>query len=96
MVTLSRYLREQDGIVLGSSSALNVAAALAAALHKGSGQRIVTFACDLGERSASKLYNEAYLKGRGLNPEPEPIEQLCERYANLGDNVLAKKWCGLE
>lgn len=96
LVTLSRYLREQDGIVLGSSSALNVAAALAAALHKGPGQRIVTFACDLGERSASKLYNEAYLKGRGLNPEPEPIEQLCERYANLGDNVLAKKWCGLE
>jgi len=94
LVTLSRYLREQDGIVLGSSSALNVAAALAAALHKGKDQRIVTFACDLGERSASKLYNEAYLKGRGLDPQPEPIEQLLARYGNLGDKLISTHWRG--
>lgn len=92
LVTLSRYVREHDGIVLGSSSALNVAAALAAALHKGSGQRIVTFACDLGERSASKLYNDAYLKGRGLHPEPEPITQVVARYKDLGDKLLTKHW----
>ena len=94
LVTFSRYLREQDGIVLGSSSALNVAAATAAAMHNGKGQRIVTFACDLGERSASKLYNEAYLKGRGLTSTPEPIEQLLERYSALGDKVLTTDWQG--
>ncbi|MGM0525123.1 MAG: cysteine synthase A [Pseudomonadota bacterium] len=94
LVTLSRYVREHDGIVLGSSSALNVAGALAAAVKKGPGQRIVTFACDLGERSASKLYNESYLKGKELSPEPEPIEQLLERYRQLGDKVIKTSWRG--
>lgn len=92
LVTLSRFVRDQDGIVLGSSSALNVAAATAAALHKGPGQRIVTFACDLGERSAGKLYNHEYLRGKELSPDPEPIEQLFERYRALDDRILTKHW----
>lgn len=92
LVTLSRYVRDKDGIVLGSSSALNVAGALAAALRKGPGQRIVTFSCDLGERSVSKLYNSEYLRGRGLNPDPEPIEALMKRYRELGDKVLEVNW----
>ncbi|KPD23702.1 cysteine synthase A [Idiomarina zobellii] len=92
LVTISRYVRDHDGIVLGSSSALNVAAALAAALKKGAGQRIVTFACDLGERSASKLYNPEYLRGRELSPEPEAIDALFERYRSLGDKVLNVSW----
>ncbi|MGM0906704.1 MAG: cysteine synthase A [Pseudomonadota bacterium] len=92
LVTLSRYVRDKDGIVLGSSSALNVAGALAAALRKGPGQRIVTFSCDLGERSASKLYNPEYLRGRNLNPEPEPIDELIKRYRELGDKVLEVNW----
>jgi len=92
LVTLSRYIRDEDGIVLGSSSALNVAGALAAALRKGPGHRIVTFSCDLGERSVSKLYNPEYLRGRGLNPDPEPIDVLMTRYRELGDKVLEVNW----
>src|SRR5690554_922747 len=74
LISISRYVRDNDGILLGSSSALNVAAAYFAALHRGPGKTIVTFACDLGERSASKLYNDEYIKGRELSPEAEDIE----------------------
>ena len=67
-ISLSRYVRDNDGIVLGSSSALNLAAAFKLALqNKGSGKRILTFLCDLGERSYSKMYNEDFLKEKNIN-----------------------------
>lgn len=88
LISIAEYVRKQDGIVLGSSSALNLAAAYFAALQRGPGKRIVTFACDLGERSASKLYNDQYLKSRELNPEPEAIESLSARYREGAERVL--------
>ena len=66
LIGLSRYVRDQDGLVLGSSSALNTLGAAHLALKLGKGKRVVTFACDLGERSYSKLYNESFLQEKGL------------------------------
>jgi cysteine synthase A len=80
LLTIARYVREEDGLILGSSSALNVAAALRMAIELGRGKRIVTFACDLGERSYSKLYNPTYLREQGLNPEGYAIEELVQFY----------------
>ncbi|RUO47468.1 cysteine synthase A [Pseudidiomarina donghaiensis] len=91
LVTLSRYMVEQEGLVLGSSSCLNVAGALQAALLHGPGKTIVTFACDLGERSASKLYNKEYLQQRGVRTEPEPIQELLARYRDQGEQVWYKQ-----
>ena len=88
LVSIAEFVRRHDGIVLGSSTALNVAAAFYAALQRPTGQRIVTFACDLGERSSSKLYNPEYLEGRGLEPEPEPIERLAARYREEDERLL--------
>jgi cysteine synthase A len=57
LVDVANSVRNNDGIVLGLSSALNVAAALKIALKTpGKGKNIVTLMCDLGERSYSKLY----------------------------------------
>lgn len=88
LVSIADYVRREDGIVLGSSSALNLAAAYFAALQRGPGKRVVTFACDLGERSFSKLYNPEYLRQRGLSPKPEDIESLTTRYRNSPDRIL--------
>ncbi|SMF01101.1 cysteine synthase A [Pseudobacteriovorax antillogorgiicola] len=67
ILTISRFVRDEDGIVLGSSSALNVCAAFHNA-YKGQKSRcILTFACDLGERSYSKLYDGDFLKSKGLD-----------------------------
>jgi cysteine synthase A len=80
LVTISRFVRDEDGFILGSSSALNVAAAVRTALRLGSGKRIVTFACDLGERSYSKLYSDDYLKQQGLDAYAQGIDQLLAHY----------------
>ena len=88
LISIAEFVRRHDGIVLGSSTALNVAAAFYAALQRPTGQHIVTFACDLGERSSSKLYNPEYLEGRGLQTKPEPIERLAARYRDDSERLL--------
>ncbi|MDF2180014.1 cysteine synthase A [Aliiglaciecola sp. CAU 1673] len=80
LIAISRFVKHKDGIVLGSSSALNVAGAVFAALQAGPGKNVVTFACDLGERSASKLYNPEYLQHKGLLDYPKRIDELMARY----------------
>ncbi|MFT5816106.1 MAG: cysteine synthase A, partial [Psychroserpens sp.] len=69
-----------DGIVLGSSSALNVAGAIRAAAASGPGKTIVTFACDVGERSFSKLYNQEFLQEKSFPVENESVAALFKRY----------------
>ena len=80
LVTIARYVRDEDGLVLGSSSALNVAGALHTALQMGPGKRIVTFACDLGERSFSKLWNPEYLETQKLTGNLPSMSQLVAHY----------------
>lgn len=80
LVCIARYVRDEEGILLGSSAALNVAGALHTALRLSPGKRVLTFACDLGERSASKLYNREFLKNRGLEIENQSIDNLLGKY----------------
>jgi len=80
VVTIAQYVRNHDGILLGSSSALNLAGCLKIAMQQGPGKRIVSFNCDLGERSFSKLYNPDYLASRDLDPRQDQIEPLLEKY----------------
>jgi cysteine synthase len=88
LVSIAEALRQHDGIVLGSSSALNVAGALFAASQMGKGKTIVTFACDLAERSYSKLYNPEFLKQQGIESDVESLEALFLRYKNSGEIVV--------
>ncbi|MCX6129709.1 MAG: cysteine synthase A [Proteobacteria bacterium] len=83
LITVARFVRDHDGIVLGSSSALNAAAALRTALQMGPGRRIVTFACDLGERSYSKLWSDEYLKLQKIDPNLLSMDHLMNRYRSL-------------
>ncbi|GIU41138.1 cysteine synthase A [Shewanella sairae] len=80
LVAIARHVKEHDGIVLGSSAALNVAGALYAAAKMGQGKRIVTFYCDQPERSSSKLYSESFLQDKGFSRESESIEAMFNRY----------------
>ena len=88
LVALSRAVRDADGILLGSSSALNVAGALLAAAQMGPGKIIVTFACDLGERSYSKLYNTDFLQQQGIEEPLETAEAMFERYQSFPKNKI--------
>lgn len=65
MVAMSRHLIEQDGLFLGSSSAVNLVASVKLAKMSGRGKRIVTILCDSGSRHLTKLYNNEFIKTGG-------------------------------
>jgi cysteine synthase len=60
-----RLLRE-DGLFLGSTSGINVAAAVRVARELGPGHTVVTVLCDGGARYQSRLFNRAWLETKGL------------------------------
>lgn len=66
-------LLRDEGLCLGTSSGVNVAGAYHLARALGRGNIIVTILCDYGTRYASKLYNPAFLRSKGL-PVPEWLE----------------------
>ncbi|MBB4196418.1 cysteine synthase A [Rhodoblastus sphagnicola] len=59
-------LAAREGLLLGGSSAINIAGAIRLARELGPGKTIVTILCDSGARYASKLYNPAFLREKGL------------------------------
>jgi cysteine synthase A len=59
-------LASQEGLLLGGSSAINIAGAIRLAKDLGPGKTVVTVLCDSGARYASKLYNPAFLREKGL------------------------------
>jgi cysteine synthase A len=60
-----RLLRE-EGLFLGSSSGVNVAAAVRVARRLGPGHTIVTVLCDGGSMYATRLFDRRWLEDRGL------------------------------
>jgi cysteine synthase A len=67
-------LAENEGLLLGGSSGVNVAGAIRLARELGPGHTIVTILADLGTRYASKLYNLDFLRGQNL-PTPRWLER---------------------
>ena len=63
-------LLRDEGLLLGGSSGINVAAAMAVARALGPGHTIVTVLCDSGARYQSKLFNPAFLRSKSL-PVPD-------------------------
>ncbi len=62
---LYRLLRE-EGLLLGSTSGINVAAAVEMARRLGPGHTIVTVLCDSGAKYQSRLYNRSWLAEKQL------------------------------
>jgi Cysteine synthase len=66
-------LIKTQGLVLGGSSGINVAAAIRLAKEMGPGHTIVTILCDGGQRYQSKLFNPAFLREKNL-PVPDWLD----------------------
>lgn len=67
-------LAENEGLILGGSSGVNLAGARALAKDLGPGHTIVTILCDYGHRYQSKVYNPEFLRSKGL-PVPTWLEE---------------------
>jgi cysteine synthase len=59
-----------EGLSVGTSSGINIAAAVRVAKALGPGHTVATILCDGGARYASKLFNPAFLREKSL-PVPE-------------------------
>lgn len=67
MLSMMLHLAKHDGILVGTSAALNVFAAYQWALeNKNSHKKIVTILCDSALRYQSKIFNSDFLKEKGL------------------------------
>ena len=60
----------REGLFLGGSVGINVAAAVETARRLGPGHTIVTVLCDSGDRYRSRLYEADWLAAKGLR-QPE-------------------------
>lgn len=67
---------KNDGLFLGSSSAMNCVGAVKAAQALGPGHTIVTILCDSGMRHLSRFYKTEYLSELGLTPSATGLEFL--------------------
>lgn len=76
-------LAAEEGLLLGGSSAINIAGAMRLAKDLGPGKTIVTILCDGGARYASKLYNPAFLKARNL-----PFPQWMDRASTIDPGLV--------
>ena len=77
-------LLQHEGLLMGTSTGINVAGAIRLARHLGPGHTIVTILADGGQRYASRLFNAeflrsknlplpAWLEGHGSVPVPTPL-----------------------
>ena len=62
-------LLNEEGLFVGGSTGINVAAAVALAKQMGPGHTIVTILCDSGARYQSRLFNREWLEAKGLLPD---------------------------
>lgn len=66
----SYALMQEEGLYLGTSSAINVAGAMRMAKALGPGHNIVTMLCDSASRYPDKLFNIDFLESKNL-PTPK-------------------------
>jgi cysteine synthase A len=65
-VTMVYRLLREEGLFVGGSSGINVAAAVRLARQMGPGHTVVTLLCDRGDLYRTRLFNPAWLKDKGL------------------------------
>ncbi len=69
MVAMVYKLLREEGWFFGSSTAINLCAAVEIAKSLGPGHRLVTVLTDTGHKYQSSLFNQAFLEARGLWPD---------------------------
>lgn len=61
VLNMAHWLLREEGLFVGSSSALNVVVACREAIKSGPGRCIVTIVCDSGHRHLSRFWNEEFI-----------------------------------
>jgi cysteine synthase A len=72
MVGIVHQLLREEGWLFGSSTGINLSAAVQVAQQMGPGHTIVTMLCVGGGKYMERLYNREFLIERGLDPDLPP------------------------
>jgi len=90
-ITTARQVLEAEGILCGSSSGTLIAAALRFCREQQQPKRVVTFACDSGNKYLSKIFNPYWLEDQGLidTPAQHDLRDLIKRPAWRGQTITA-------
>jgi cystathionine beta-synthase len=80
----SRELLAKEGIMAGTSTGTLVAAALRYCREQTTPKRVVTFACDSGNKYLSKVYNDYWMLDQGF------LER--EHFGDLRDLIARRAW----
>jgi cysteine synthase A len=78
-VAMVYRLLHEEGLFVGSTSGINVAAAVRVARELGPGHAVVTVLCDSGHKYGSRLFNREWLAGKGLLQAAEEGRQAARR-----------------
>jgi cysteine synthase A len=68
-VAMVYHLLRREGLFVGGSTGINVAAAVRLARELGPGRTIVTLLCDRGSLYLGRLFNREFLASKGLAPD---------------------------
>ncbi len=68
---VARDILRREGLLVGSSTGTLVAAALRWCHEQRSEKRVVTFACDTGNKYLSKLFNDFWMEDQGFIQRPQ-------------------------
>ncbi len=68
---VARDILRREGLLVGSSTGTLVAAALRWCREQDSEKRVVTFACDTGNKYLSKLFNDFWMEDQGFIQRPQ-------------------------
>ncbi len=77
LIYVAHWMLRNEGLLIGSSTALNLTAVLTSLEHFDEGSRIVTICCDQGNRHFSRFWNAEYLRNYQLT-YPESEEEINE------------------
>ncbi len=65
-IRILNHVLKKDGLFMGGSVGINLGAAYQIAKNLGPGHTIVTVLCDTGAKYQSKVYNQNFLREKGL------------------------------
>jgi len=68
---VARDILRREGLLVGSSTGTLVAAALRWCREQDTEKRVVTFACDTGNKYLSKLFNDFWMEDQGFIQRPQ-------------------------
>jgi cystathionine beta-synthase len=84
----ARDLARREGLLVGGSTGVNVAAALHYAKRLSANDLVVTIACDTGRNYLSKFFDDAWLQEHRLSFSPPAIESIDTLLSHRGPRRL--------